>query len=117
MKSRMIILSLCLAGALTLPALALSVTTAEAENAAPIAENLELKTYKGVAISSRFAAVDPEGDLVTFQIVDSPPGARSPWTRTTPPPSGTPPTRAKRARTASPTWPSTSRAICPSPPP
>ena len=72
MKSRMIILSLCLAGALALPAMALNVTTAEAENAAPIAENLELKTYKGVAISSRFAAVDPEGDLVTFQIVDSP---------------------------------------------
>ena len=72
MKSRMIILFICLAGALTMPALALTSTTAEVENAAPIAENLTLKTYKGVAISSRFAAVDPEGDLVTFQIVDSP---------------------------------------------
>ena len=72
MKSRMIILSLCLAGALAAPALALTTATAEVENAAPIAENLELKTYKGVAIASRFAAVDPEGDLVTFQVVDSP---------------------------------------------
>ena len=72
MKSRIIILFFCLAGALTMPALALTTTTAEVENAAPIAENLTLKTYKGVAISSRFAAVDPEGDLVTFQIVDSP---------------------------------------------
>ena len=72
MKSRMIILSLCLAGALAAPALALTTDTAEVENAAPIAENLELKTYKGVAIASRFAAVDPEGDLVTFQVVDSP---------------------------------------------
>ena len=72
MKSRIIILSLCLAGALTVPALALTTSTAEVENAAPIAEDLVLKTYKGVAISSRFAAVDPEGDLVTFQVVDSP---------------------------------------------
>ena len=72
MKSRIIILSLCLAGALALPAMALTSTTADVENAAPIAENLTLKTYKGVAIASRFAAVDPEGDLVTFQVVDSP---------------------------------------------
>ena len=54
------------------PALALTTPTAEVENAAPIAEDLVLKTYKGVAISSRFAAVDPDGDLVTFQIMDSP---------------------------------------------
>ena len=72
MKSRIIMLSLCLAGAMFMPALALTSTTAEVENAAPIAENLTLKTYKGVAIASRFAAVDPEGDLVTFQVVDSP---------------------------------------------
>ena len=72
MKSRIIMLSLCLAGAMFMPALALNSTTAEVENAAPIAENLTLKTYKGVAISSRFAAVDPEGDLVTFQVVDCP---------------------------------------------
>ena len=72
MKKRITILSLCLAGALTVPALALTTPTAEVENAAPIAEDLVLKTYKGVAISSRFAAVDPDGDLVTFQIMDSP---------------------------------------------
>ena len=72
MKSRIIMLSLCLAGAMFMPALALTSTTAEVENNPPIAENLTLKTYKGVAIASRFAAVDPEGDLVTFQVVDSP---------------------------------------------
>lgn len=72
MKSRIMILSVCLAGALFMPALALTTSTAEVENAAPIAEDLELSTYKGVAIFSRFAAVDPEGDLVTFQVVDSP---------------------------------------------
>ena len=65
-------LFLCLAGSLAMPALALTSTTGEVENSAPIAENLTLKTYKGVAIASRFAAVDPEGDLVTFQVVDSP---------------------------------------------
>lgn len=72
MRSRIMILSLCLAGVLAAPAMALTSTTADVENAAPIAENLTLKTYKGVAIASRFAAVDPEGDLVTFQVVDSP---------------------------------------------
>ena len=71
MKTRITILSLCLTGALFVPALALTTATAEVENA-PIAEDLTLTTYKGVAISSRFAAVDPEGDLVTFQVVDSP---------------------------------------------
>lgn len=72
MKSRTIILSLCLAGALALPAMALTSSTANVENNPPIAENLTLKTYKGVAIASRFSAVDPEGDLVAFQVVDSP---------------------------------------------
>lgn len=72
MKLRITILSLCLGGALLMPALALTTSTAEAENAAPIAEDLQLTTYKDVAIFSRFAAVDPEGDLVTFQVVDSP---------------------------------------------
>lgn len=72
MKIRIMILSLCMAGALAMPAWALTTTTAEVENAAPIAEDLSLTTYKGVAIFSRFAAVDPEGDLVTFQVVDSP---------------------------------------------
>lgn len=41
-------------------------------NSAPIAENLELCTYKNVAITARFAATDPEGDLLTFQLVDKP---------------------------------------------
>ena len=72
MNTRILFLSLCLTGVMAMPALALTTTTAEVENNPPIAENLTLKTYKGVAISSRFSAVDPEGDLVTFQIVDSP---------------------------------------------
>ena len=72
MKYRNILLALCLAGALALPGAAVVLTAAEVENAAPIAENLTLKTYQDVGISSRFAATDPEGDTVTFRIVDSP---------------------------------------------
>lgn len=72
MKYRVFLLSLCLIGALTLPVAALQLTAAQVENNPPIAENLTLTTYKNVAVSSRFAAVDPEGDLVTFQVMDSP---------------------------------------------
>lgn len=43
-----------------------------AENNAPIAENLELCTYKNVAVTERFSATDPEGDLITFQLVKKP---------------------------------------------
>lgn len=43
-----------------------------AENAAPIAENLDLSTYKNVAITAQFTATDPEGDLLTFQLVKKP---------------------------------------------
>ena len=42
------------------------------ENGAPIAENLQFTTYKNVAYTGTFAAVDPEGDLLTFQLVDKP---------------------------------------------
>lgn len=42
------------------------------ENGAPVAENLELNTYKNVAITAQFAAVDPEGDLLTYHILDKP---------------------------------------------
>lgn len=43
-----------------------------APNSAPIAENLTLSTYQNVAITERFAATDPEGDLLAFQIVKKP---------------------------------------------
>ena len=42
------------------------------ENHAPIAQQLELSTYKNVAITERFVATDPEGDILTFQLVDKP---------------------------------------------
>ena len=41
-------------------------------NGAPVAENLELSTYKNVAVTDRFSAVDPEGDLLTYRLVKKP---------------------------------------------
>jgi len=41
-------------------------------NEAPVAENLELCTYKNVEATGTFAGVDPEGDLLTFQLVSKP---------------------------------------------
>lgn len=42
------------------------------ENNTPVAENVALSTYKNVEIQGSFAGVDPEGDLLTFQIVSKP---------------------------------------------
>ena len=41
-------------------------------NLAPIAENLELTTYRGVSVSGRLMAIDPENDPLTFEIVTIP---------------------------------------------
>lgn len=43
-----------------------------AENAAPIAENMELSTYKNVPFTGAFSATDPEGDILTFRLVEKP---------------------------------------------
>lgn len=72
MKYRVFALSLLMAAVAVLPAAAVALTGATVSNSAPIAENLELSTYKGIAITSRFSATDPDGDPVTFQIVSSP---------------------------------------------
>lgn len=44
----------------------------ETENGAPVAENLELCTYRGVSVGGRFAAVDPEGEALSYEIVTEP---------------------------------------------
>ncbi len=72
MKYRVTFLSVCLAGALCMPVAAAALTAASNGNAAPIAENLTLTTYRNVAAEGRLSAVDPEGDMVTFQLVDKP---------------------------------------------
>ena len=42
------------------------------ENQAPIARNMELSTYKNVAITGYFDAVDSEGDALSFQLTSTP---------------------------------------------
>lgn len=89
-----------------------------AENGSPIAENLELTTYKNVAVTAQFAAVDPEGDILTFRLGgQARPGLRHSARGRAPPHSSTPPMRTKPARTPSPTWPWTPWATPPPPPP
>ena len=38
----------------------------------PIAENLELKTYRGVSVGGQLKATDPDGDTVKFEITTKP---------------------------------------------
>lgn len=59
-------------------ALCLSLSPAYAENAetggnsAPVAENFELCTYRNVSIGGQLAAVDPDGEPVTFRLTTEP---------------------------------------------
>ena len=42
------------------------------QNTSPIAKNLEFETFKGIAITGKLAATDPDGDEVIFEITDLP---------------------------------------------
>lgn len=42
------------------------------KNSAPIAENIELATYKNVSVSGRLSAMDPDGDAVRFAVKKEP---------------------------------------------
>ncbi len=53
-------------------ALALPIGGALAANGAPVAENLNLTTYRNVCVGGQLAAVDPEGDTMTFEITTQP---------------------------------------------
>lgn len=43
-----------------------------ADNSAPIAENFEFETYRGVSFGGQLAAIDPEGDTLSFEITTQP---------------------------------------------
>jgi len=47
-------------------------TPSAGANYAPIAENLCFTTFKDVAVHGEFAAVDPEGDMLSFRIATQP---------------------------------------------
>lgn len=42
------------------------------DNMPPVAEDMELKTYKNIALTGMFAASDPDGDALTFRITTKP---------------------------------------------
>jgi len=65
-------LLLALVLAIGLGAYARATTTEPDINAAPVAENLEFTTYKNVPVTGMLQAVDPEGDMLEFQIIDQP---------------------------------------------
>jgi len=39
---------------------------------APVAENLELETYRGVSVGGRLSAVDPDGGVLSYEITTNP---------------------------------------------
>ncbi len=66
---RLMPLVLC---ALVLTTAAFAVEATPTPNGAPIAQDQCFETYKNVAYVGQFTATDPEGDAVTFQLVDKP---------------------------------------------
>ena len=43
-----------------------------AAGTAPIAENLEIKTYRNVSVGGKMSAYDPDGDVVSYEITTQP---------------------------------------------
>ncbi|MGM9615728.1 MAG: Ig-like domain-containing protein [Oscillospiraceae bacterium] len=74
-KAAALLLALLL---LAVPALATDDTepavplTGAASNAAPVAENLEFETYRGVSVGGSLKAYDADGDELTFELVTEP---------------------------------------------
>ncbi len=61
-----------LAAALSLLLITVTPLAAQAQDGAPIPENLKLETYRGVSMEGQLRATDPEGDPVTFQLAPPP---------------------------------------------
>ena len=53
-------------------ALCLSAMAEENSGSAPVAENLEICTYRGVSVGGQLSAVDPDGGELRFEIVTPP---------------------------------------------
>ena len=71
-KALSLLLALTLASSVGIAALANDTTIDSPKNTAPIAENLEFETFRGVALTGRFKALDPDGDKLTFEITSAP---------------------------------------------
>ena len=73
LKTAIFIISLTLCFTVAgLPALAENTLKISAENSPPIAENIEICTFRNIEITGTLAAVDPEGDEVSFEITRPP---------------------------------------------
>lgn len=70
-KRKIAICAVVLAFAICLTALA-PVISANAEGSSPVADNLELTTFRNVSVGGRLTAVDPDGDTLTFEITTEP---------------------------------------------
>lgn len=53
-------------------AMTVSLTMQSVDNHPPMAQDIEIKTMKNVAVTGMFRAVDPEGDALTFRITSKP---------------------------------------------
>ena len=60
--SALLVLILCMA--LIIPG--------SADGSAPVAENFEFETYRGVSFGGQLSAIDPEGDTLSFEITTEP---------------------------------------------
>ncbi|MBP5166824.1 MAG: S-layer homology domain-containing protein [Oscillospiraceae bacterium] len=49
-----------------------SVSVSASVNSPPIAENVSISTYRNVSVSGNMRAVDPEGDLISYQLRSKP---------------------------------------------
>jgi len=73
MKRYKAAVSACMACVLCVcPALAEDDGLPAAENTAPVAENMELETYRGVSVGGQLCAYDAEGDELTFELATDP---------------------------------------------
>ncbi len=68
-----LLLALTASGCATaLAAAYVTTTTVTSLNSAPVAENLSVDTYRGVAVSETLRSLDPEGDPVTYSVTKKP---------------------------------------------
>lgn len=54
------------------PAMATDDVAGEERNTPPVAENMELETYRGVSVGGQLSAYDAEGDNITFELETEP---------------------------------------------
>ncbi|MGM9522163.1 MAG: Ig-like domain-containing protein [Oscillospiraceae bacterium] len=59
-------------GASAFAAAYITTTTVINLNSAPVAENIELTTYRSVSVGDNFRSLDPEGDTVTYSVSQEP---------------------------------------------